>query len=291
MIRLGRRSVGTKIPLIFHAVVRRPLLAFATKPDTQKHFDPAFCWAETNREVAQRCLNPPPATTSIAFPNDLDDFWHQRGWKFPVQNDDELPLAHALVSHVLHAPLTLATLLQKDLNKQRQHPHQWCCIGARAEATLPLMYWKELLLVTDSGTLVELVFCGPDIVRQSAVKVKHQDSELHLQWEHRGFFHEWSDRQSKVHAYILLNPGLGHPNLRVGWKPTLDLLFKHSNTERFLMTAHSELDAERDASLLKKEYGLTVDYRVNPFASRIRFQDPFDDRHIVQPDHYIAYIN
>jgi hypothetical protein len=57
------------------------------------------------------------------------------------------------------------------------------------------------------------------------------------------------------------------------------------------LTAHSELDAERDAHLLLDQWGIHVDYRPNPFASRIVYQDPFDKSHFVSPNKYVAWIS
>jgi hypothetical protein len=55
------------------------------------------------------------------------------------------------------------------------------------------------------------------------------------------------------------------------------------------LTAHSAKDADRDAKRLREEYGMAVEYQENPFASRIRYQDPLlDPQHYVRPNHYVA---
>ena len=65
-----------------------------------------------------------------------------------------------------------------------------------------------------------------------------------------------------------------------------------------LLTAHSQLDAERDAALLTQELSIssspgkrTINYVENPFASRIDYQDPFDDKHLVRPNHYLVSLD
>ena len=92
-------------------------------------------------------------------------------------------------------------------------------------------------------------------------------------------------------GYVLFNPGIGHPNLAKGWIPTLRYVI---NTRRpVLITAHSRLDTERDWSVLKAtlldlgqderlqrccghsdDDGEQNPYRLNPFASRLDYEDP-----------------
>jgi len=108
-------------------------------------------------------------------------------------------------------------------------------------------------------------------------------------------------------GFVLFNPGIGHPNLAKGWLPTLRYVLK---TKRpVLLTAHSRLDSERDWSVLKATMlnlgqeerlrqttcisstgvaqlrgradsdGERNPYKMNPFASRLEYEDPYcDDR-------------
>ena len=96
-------------------------------------------------------------------------------------------------------------------------------------------------------------------------------------------------------AYLLFNPGLGHDNLQKQWEPTLELLLsaystvgsQTGHTARIVFTAHSAEDAMRDTNLLTN-YLLPEAplYQENPFASRIRYQDPLQENHMVRPNHY-----
>ena len=60
-----------------------------------------------------------------------------------------------------------------------------------------------------------------------------------------------------------------------------------------LLTVHSTIDAKRDHDMLKKiicEDGRSLDYNVNPYASRMEFVDPFSSPsesqvHVVRPNH------
>lgn len=147
---------------------------------------------------------------------------------------------------------------------------------------------------------------------------------------HRGFLHQYilenyqklkkgdfnaegkvsttSDLLSYWDGFILFNPGIGHKNLTKSWLPTLKFILK---TERKIVTtAHSELDSQRDLEVWKevidkdrkenhngKKKIDALKYELNPFASRISYQDPFppDDImengfHMVNPNHSILII-
>ena len=88
-----------------------------------------------------------------------------------------------------------------------------------------------------------------------------------LQWRYKGLYHthydeinEQEDAYDKQYdAYILFNPGIGHPYLQKLWQPTLQLLFEQyygiRNTLNggctILLTSHSMTDALRDSELLQ----------------------------------------
>lgn len=135
-------------------------------------------------------------------------------------------------------------------------------------------------------------------------------------------------------AVILYNSGLGHANQFENWKPTLEYLlqlqqqlppqpvespkFSKQQQQRpeqrrrpvIWLTAHSHLDAQRDAQVLQEYYKVeNVKYQRNPFASRVTYQDPLlvpttlqknnsnddsggyvDDLSLIRPNEYIAMI-
>lgn len=237
--------------------------------------------------------------------------------------------ATALASHVLSVPLTLGSNIEGLFNRRRTDGpvNRWCCIGARAEASLPSVYWKEFLLLgsalmvgnddveargVDEETRIQvsLDFVGPDIppttVKQTvSLSCGDADSDansnsnascaIFLSAQHRGLFHENSDAASvSWDAYVFFNPGFGHPNLKEGWDETMRKILDHDvpSSRVMLLTAHSEKDAARDAGVLKNHYGLSnVEYAPNPFASRITYKDPFEsDHHLVQPNQFVSVI-
>lgn len=255
--------------------------------------DAAFLWARQNPVAARKALTVPPDNRStITSLTSLEDYLNQRKW-------DVLRHPHsiALVSHVMSAPLTMWHAFEEycgSASSFEEHVtarQKWCVIGARAEATLPSQYWREILQFERKREW-SIEFCGPD-VRPSSKPVTLQkednNSQLTLTWSYRGYFHEKPhSQQSITDVYFLFNPGLGHANLKKDWIPTLNILLEEGSS--CCLTAHSELDAERDVKMLQEQGFGSVAYQPNPFVSRISYQDPFDSHHFVSPNKYVAWI-
>lgn len=259
--------------------------------------DQTLQWAENNPQRAHRSLQPPGwnVTERNIDPTilSMEQYLTFRKWPLP-SDDEEKETALALISHVLSTPLTMALFYARALADpgRLKSPLRLSCVGARAEATLPFEYWKEFLisasLATDThDATVQLEFVGPDIHPQTPnTTVTWNNSMITLQWYHKGLLHDLEE--DSWNAYALMNPGIGHENLKKDWKPTLDRVLAADFP--VLLTAHSEKDAYRDALLLKNVYDLEVKYQLNPFRSRILYEDPFDKDHIVRPNHFVAII-
>uniref|UniRef100_A0A7S3V415 Mitochondrial splicing suppressor 51-like C-terminal domain-containing protein n=1 Tax=Chaetoceros debilis TaxID=122233 RepID=A0A7S3V415_9STRA len=97
-------------------------------------------------------------------------------------------------------------------------------------------------------------------------------------------------------GFIFFNPGIGHPNHRKSWKPSIDFVLK--TKKKFIMTAHSSLDHKRDLATLQysmedigDERHEDLEYRNNNFASRMSYVDTCHNEtngeHIVRPNHSI----
>jgi hypothetical protein len=259
---------------------------FSSQRDYQ---DVAFMWARKNADVARACLKVPPLTKQLHPYTTFEEYWQHRRWDFSSVRDDphQHKWAQRLVTHVLSAPLTLAYNFPS-------HPSQRICVvGARAEATLPLDYWREVLVASyiDPVQPLEwrLDFVGPDVVTVSNhVTLKNDNSTLTLRWLHGGYLHEMTDIPA-WDGFALFNPGLGHEHLRQGWLPTLEYLLNRKKP--LLLTAHSERDAHRDATLLQELLGRSVEYQANVFESHITYKDPLsNDNHLIRPNSFIARI-
>jgi hypothetical protein len=320
--------------------------------------DAALTWARQHPESARACLEVPPPVERARqlFPpvfRTLEEFWSQRHWVLTTDHEK------ALVSHVLSAPLTVLPVLLLLLNNNRSssssissqqegaeegssaattdYHHHVCFVGARAEASLPVQYWRELLGLLDNASSrnndddtissppsrpqhYHLHFTGPELIPRPNVSLflppRQPQSRndpgstttiMTLQWHQPCKLHELvvdDDVPLSFDVLICLNPGFGHDHLRDSWRPSLPSIFhqRHDGPERstspnVLVTAHSALDAARDATWLRDECGIDITYRPNPFASRIRYLDPFqtttDDHgqqndHSVQPNLYYA---
>jgi hypothetical protein len=300
----------------------------------RRYQNATLTWARENREVAQACLDLPPldnaqssstsnvttttTTTTNTLPTSWEAYLQDRQWIFPAQAN--VQHATALVSHVLSTPLTMATQLRHLVHQKRTQ--RWCCLGARSEASIPVDYWKEMLRIVARNqpkpVSLTLDFIGPEVLRRPTVNLQYHSasssakSTLTLQWLYNGTFHEYMERTTTSSidqlgddmivvdnphvwdAYILCNPGLGHPHLHDSWQPTLQFLLQEQNgiSAPLLLTAHSTLDAQRDTNTLAN-YVLPEAplYVRNPFGSHIDYQDPLiqepEHPHFVQPNQYV----
>lgn len=331
-----------------------------------KPFVDARRWAQQQPGLAREVLavpppphgpqsvNAPPASAPSA--SSLESYLKLRQWDMTVVSPEDRGVAMSLISHPLTFPLTLgmhmSTLLKRQRptitsskNRSRSSTLRLCCVGARAEATLPDEYWKELLLSaslsggfqtmnedveasTCTSTTCTIDFIGPDV----SPHLQSKTVALDVPWArkhtlemnfHKYYLHQYiaerykvsknsvsaaaKDRSAALHdrsfdatsqlslwdGFVLFNPGIGHPNLAKGWITTLRYVI---NTRRpVLITAHSRLDSERDWSVLKASLldlgqderlqryccghsdddGEQNPYRLNPFASRLDYEDPF----------------
>jgi len=249
--------------------------------------DVTFMWARKNQDAARACLKVPPITQVDSFTT-LQEYYQCRNWDFGSVRDDEneLKWAQRLVSHVLSAPMTFSHHYP-SVAKQRV-----CVVGARAEATLPVEYWKEILVSNNNTTTPlswTLDFCGPEVLTTSNnVTLKNGNDSLTLHWTHTGYLHDMVN-PPEWDGFVLYNPGLGHDHLREGWLPTVEYLF--NARKPILLTAHSKRDAERDAKLLHEITGRPIDYQPNAFASLITYEDPLSQEpHQVSPNSFVTLL-
>jgi hypothetical protein len=260
----------------------------------RRYHDKTLDWAKNNPNVAQACLKPPkvgvPKNEDFSEQKDksLEDYSRWRRWPHSSPSSEINEKALSLSSHVLSAPLTMACFYSQI---KKRKPQRICCVGARAEATLPHDYWNEFLLLASSiertPVNASIDFVGPDVSTKTPNTTLSLDSEssLALSWSFSGLLHETTN--SNWDAYVLYNPGLGHDNLINDWRPTLEMII--AEEKPVLLTAHSSKDAARDLLRLR-EYDIEVHYVDNPFASRVTYEDPFDPGHIVRPNEFVASI-
>ena len=178
-----------------------------------------------------------------------------------------------------------------------------CIVGARAEAALPVVFWRELALLTGVQHLA-LDFCGPAVAGSGVeahrtwplpAAAQPPATTVELTLEQPGdFFHHGAAGAALLQrrrgspppagaadAYVLFNPGLGEPGWEHTWRPTLAAL---AAAERpLLLTALSASDAARDAAFLARDadagstpFAAGGGYAPNPWASTLA-EDEVDD--------------
>ena len=310
-------------------------------------------WAAQNPTLARQVLTPPTVSNASSLSNDgnlqstllncgdsvsLELYLQKRNWNIPFDSDKHSFYEEAigLVTYPLTFPLTLAhygtrTLLNHPDNEEgcdetsRQNLYQGdiCCVGARAEATLPEPFWRELLIATLPYVQNwKISFIGPEVpkglrpkrIYLCADSKEENESNCFLDLTfHNGYFHDvlLASYQNRAGEFdnaklvsrlwdgiVLFNPGIGHPYLKAGWESTIRLLIR-SGVYLFF-TAHHEIDRDRDLSTIRtymKEEGFEestvsskLEYVRNPWASRMEVEDPLNRAQIVKANEYVLVI-
>ena len=120
-------------------------------------------WARQEPDLARKLLDV-PQFHELAPPIDpcvelatLESYLQWRGWdrSFSFHRECRDP-AIALLSHPLSCPLTLGSHLHNFLKGETTTKEtRIACIGARAEVSLPLQFWKEMLLYASASVAQE----------------------------------------------------------------------------------------------------------------------------------------
>ena len=255
----------------------------------------------------------------------LEDYLRIRQWRMNEIPENLRGSACDLLSHTLSYPLTLSLFARKliqtyskKIESNDKNAIRICCLGARAEATLPLQFWREFLFAMDifdrSGVFSPsrwvIDFVGPEtIMRKTSQQIfayspkdtsykLNRNSELYLNF-YNGYLQDTHLNESD--GYIMFNPGIGHPHLKDGWKETLNILLSENpNKKPLFLTAHSDEDQVRDTVIIKEtleqngiilEGGMRSRYHCNPFASRMGTLDPFSPSNTVYANTHYCFLH
>lgn len=288
-------------------------------------------WVDHNTSLAQQVLTPPPPPTNLHLcggifletqstiaVNTLEKYLQYRNWAIPYHNTLDKEASISLVSYPLTYPLTLGYFYCKQIINTKiiaaqygmaTKPIRICCIGARAEATLPEPFWKELLISTYPLSW-DITFIGPEVIQPKEqckiIKLAHEGDNadfferqfLRLSF-HRCYFEDYISTVNKQNntsnvisdlwsGAVLFNPGFGHTYLKDKWVGTMQLLFRSHIP--LLITAHNQLDCDRDLEALRGIFQsvgpanfynhsqnriyLPLGYVVNPWSSQLDVVDP-----------------
>jgi len=198
------------------------------------------------------------------------------------------------ISSLLTYPLTLSNALA-HIHRSNENDEESenssvrvtniLIVGARAESTLPLPWWKWLLRGSGlSPSHFKINMIGPDVTLSTESKtIDYGKSKLVvspiLPFD-KSVLHEHPNcmdllRSSDV--FVLYNPGFGSKILQEKWDATLRLLLM--TRKPVICSAHCEFDLLRDLDRLKaisaeedsQDLGETIEFffspRRNPFQS------------------------
>lgn len=157
--------------------------------------------------------------------------------------------AYRVISSLLTYPMTLSHAVNTLLPRKRTV--NILMLGARAESTLPVNWWRESLS-TSSAQQLTITMAGPG--QQPSQKPKHtnwEGSTLAIHPGFQGLLHDSPDAIKLLRAadmFVAFHPGFGNPKMAGLWHPTLDLLFQTSKP--VFCTAYSPTDLQQDMAAL-----------------------------------------
>ncbi|KAL3770747.1 hypothetical protein ACHAW5_001464 [Stephanodiscus triporus] len=299
---------------------------------------PVRSFAAAHPEAARRVLSvpaftpPPPIEEDdggIEFDNpivrggSLEEYLRWRGWDVGGaldsdlrDNDDAVRSAIGLLSHPLTFPLTLGRHLAGFRGRERE--------GGRRRGGGILRLTIEMSLANSDDDIEGrrglnsnfrlTMNYHPSFLHE--VVLEFRKSSLGGELEGKG---DGRMTTPPWHGYALFNPGFGHPNLKSQWGQTLKFLLRTGKP--MLITAHSITDAARDRAILEETLAdassegdgdghssrgeSSPRYAENPYASRMRFVDPFpfiatsggramggtgDVHDVVRPNHSVLFL-
>ncbi|RQM21663.1 hypothetical protein B5M09_003982 [Aphanomyces astaci] len=165
-----------------------------------------------------------------------------------------------LHSHT-HTQSSLALL--PSISSSIDAAHRVYILGARAEATMPRHLWTPL-----HPWRLDISLIGNHVPVMRSTPPSPPSSSLNLSF-HNGLYHDLD--LPSPHAFVLFNPGLGHPALRSQWRPTLARVLESHRP--ILLTSFSDEDLQRDVRVLETA-GRRIDIAENPFGSTKASIDP-----------------
>lgn len=163
-------------------------------------------------------------------------------------------------------------------------------VGARAEATLPAQYWRELCKWTNIKWNVD--FYGPDIpTKIDKAEVVAGDFKGRF---HAGEYHvEHHDKhKDRLDLVVMYQPGLAHKTEGKKWRNTLEQMLKTKTPT--LVTGFNQEDALGDYELVKHIRGPGVELMApveNVFSNLERVPVPDQPDAVARSNHYIWGFN
>ncbi|GMF09784.1 unnamed protein product [Phytophthora lilii] len=166
-----------------------------------------------------------------------------------LQDVTALRLLSSAYSYVMTLSRFLPELMEVEKDKLELH-----VIGARAEAMMPRYLWDELSFF-HPGQEFSIKLVGDHVPVMSARKKtpttrSNENEFVHLDLIN-GLYHKIESRKlGNPDAFVLYNPGVGHPRLRESWEPTIQAVL--ASRKPALITSFSLEDQQRDIAALQE---------------------------------------
>ena len=256
-------------------------------------------WIAANRAVAGAAMTPPSSPPpgerrciDDGAAQHLEEYLKWRCWP-----SAESETARRLVSAALSFPLTVAHYSARVLDHSIIDASA-TCVGARAEATLPIAFWHELAVATERSWSLEMVGPhvrvgpnGPAPAARSLGRGSGGGDGVVVAATSAAFYHDYVEAVSPPppSLFCLFNPGMGQAEWKSSWRPTL--IAALATRRPLLCTSFSERDLDADVAFLRSLETEGVlrwleEPAPNPFASRRSFVDPMATDHVVQVNAY-----
>ncbi|DAZ94290.1 TPA: hypothetical protein N0F65_010887 [Lagenidium giganteum] len=259
--------------------------------------DLAYTASPAARKVLTEVVTPAQRETSIDSAITTWENFVRLHTKDPVWLGDRC--ARRLVSAAYTFPMTLSSLLPHLLDATTTDSKDLTLhvVGARAEAMMPKHIWDELARQRPDYRF-KMWLVGdhvPKLPRKKRQNCDDVDSRLTID-TCTGFYHDVASTElssTLPDAYVLFNPGVGHPHLRELWRPTMDLVLNSGKPA--LLTSFSERDQQRDLNALRELYAHhSVRFLVGPGRNTFRslqYQlDPADVFSPIQTNSHVMVI-
>ncbi|KAL1917576.1 uncharacterized protein VTP21DRAFT_3969 [Calcarisporiella thermophila] len=144
-------------------------------------------------------------------------------------------------------------------------------VGARAEAQLPMQSYMQLAYLFP-GIPFHLHFIGPDALTQGKnPKTVVFNEYLSFTWDN-SLYHDYHDHVSSFDPYrdvfFLFSPGVGHPESRNNWKPSVRKLLQTKCA--IFITNFSKQDQEEDVRAIEEDQKNEFDWLMHPTENIFR---------------------
>ncbi|KAE8912015.1 hypothetical protein PF005_g2802 [Phytophthora fragariae] len=165
-----------------------------------------------------------------------------------LEDAKALRLLSSAYSYVLTLSRFLPELMLAEKAKFELH-----VVGARAEAMMPRYLWDELSFF-HPGQQFAIKLVGDHVPVMSARKktstTRENENEFVELQLINGLYHKIETRKlGTPDAFVLYNPGIGHPHLRESWEPTIQAVL--ASCKPVLITSFSLEDQQRDIVALQ----------------------------------------